>query len=38
LFVALGGTGIAARFYAITFTRQIKPSVLAKLSNYPRTV
>jgi hypothetical protein len=31
LFVALGGTGIAARHYLITSTSQIKPSVLAKL-------
>jgi hypothetical protein len=31
LFAALGGTGLAARAYVITSTRQIKPSVLAKL-------
>ena len=31
LFVALGGTSLAARHYLITSTRQIKPSVLKKL-------
>jgi hypothetical protein len=31
LFVALGGTGIAARHYLITSTSQIKPSVLRQL-------
>jgi hypothetical protein len=31
LFVALGGTGIAARHYLITSTSQIKPSVLKQL-------
>jgi hypothetical protein len=31
LFVALGGTAIAARHYLITSTSQIKPSVLLKL-------
>jgi hypothetical protein len=31
LFLALGGTAIAAKKYVITSTRQIKPSVLAKL-------
>jgi hypothetical protein len=31
LFVALGGTGIAARHYLITSTGQIKPSVLRVL-------
>jgi hypothetical protein len=31
LFVALGGTSMAARHYIITSTKQIKPSVLKKL-------
>ena len=31
LFVALGGTSIAAQHYLITSTSQIKPSVLKKL-------
>ena len=31
LFVALGGTGLAASHYLITKTSQIKPSVLAQL-------
>lgn len=31
LFVALGGTGIAASHYLLTSTKQIKPSVLRKL-------
>lgn len=31
LFVALGGTGLAASHYIITSTKQIKPTVLRKL-------
>jgi hypothetical protein len=31
LFVALGGTSLAARHYVITSTKQIKPSVLTQL-------
>lgn len=32
LFVALGGTSLAASHYVITSTKQIKPSVLKKLT------
>jgi len=35
LFVALGGTAMAARSYLITSTSQIKPSVLRKLKGRP---
>ena len=34
LFVALGGTGIAASHYIITSTKQIKPSVGVLLEDY----